>query len=294
LKHPFLRKCRRCAKADIYAISSARKSLETLEKFSSQHSKLKQATCAIMASQLLTQAEKDRIDVAFRLLDTSCDGQLDRGDLKRGYREYFDREVTDEEVDSILEHVNFSDSGVIEYSEFAIAVLMGQNKVDDDKLKAAFNLFDEDGKGHISAEDIKRALKLGDDQEKYLRKKILRQVDAEETGRIDFDEFKEIMHSTAAMATTKKKKKKRVSLKRSPRRAFVTSGLASSLSNIKVLHCTNLADGMDASELSNHSNWYGPQERRPYTATEECVLEEDLSEYENEDQVSGAIASNGL
>ena len=102
-----------------------------LEQFSADHSKLKQATCAIMASQLLTQEEKDHIDDVFRHLDTSCDGQLDRDDLRRGYKEYFDTELPDKEVDKLMKQVNFSGSGAIEYSEFAIAILMSQDKVDE-------------------------------------------------------------------------------------------------------------------------------------------------------------------
>lgn len=251
--------------------------LKKLETFSSRHSKLKQATCAIMASQLLTQEEKDQIDTVFRHLDTSCDGQIDRGDLKRGYREYFDTEVPEAELDNIFDQVNFSGSGVIEYSEFAIAILMAQNTVDNQKLKAAFRVFDEDAKGYISAEDIKRVLKLGDEQDGYLRTKILRQVDAEETGAIDFEEFKTIMHSTSSLQKKKKKKKKkRVSLKRSPRRSFVATFGGVDVTDLQL---ATVLDGMDASELSMHSS-----RGRSYRGADLAL--EDLCENEDEDLTS--------
>lgn len=233
-----------------------------------------------MASQLLSQEEKDHIDDVFRHLDTSCDGQLDRGDLKRGYKEYFNTEPTDTEVDNLFDEVNFSGSGAIEYSEFAIAILMAKDKVDDTKLKAAFNIFDEEGKGYISSDDIKRVLNLGDDQDDYLRKKILRQVNAEDTGRIDFGDFKRIMRSNKSL-----KKKKKLPIKRSPRRAVVSSQLSAldfkEFQNASaILECNLL---MDASELSNASghtiglSHYG-QQRRPNL--------QDLSENDDEDQSS--------
>jgi Ca2+-binding EF-hand superfamily protein len=197
---------------------SARQSLKRLERFNSQHSKLKQATCAIMASQLLSREEKDNIDNVFRSLDANCDGQLDKEDLRRSYKEFFDAELSEKQIDAIFEQVNFSASGFIEYSEFAIAIMMTENKMDENRLVAAFNVFDEDGKEYISTDDIKRVLQLRDEQDVYLKKKILRQVDAEETGKIDFEAFKRVMQSNSSM-----RRKKRQSMKREPRRSRAES-----------------------------------------------------------------------
>ena len=203
---------------DVRTRLSARKSLKQLEAFNTQHSKLKQATCAIMASQLLSPEEKDHIDSVFRSLDTSCDGHLDKDDLRRSYKEFFDVELSETEIDRIFEQVNFSASGVIEYSEFAVAIMMAEKRMDDSKLGAAFKVFDCNGKGYISTDDIKRVLQLRDEQDSYLKKKILRQVDAEETGKIDFEAFKRVMLSNASM-----KREKRQSVKRSLRRSCAPS-----------------------------------------------------------------------
>ncbi|CAB9502538.1 MAP kinase-activated protein kinase 2 (Fragment) [Seminavis robusta] len=214
LQHPFLRKTRnRTSMCDIKSRLSARRSLKHLGQFCTRHSKLKQASCAIMASQLLSQEEKDQIDSVFRSLDAGCDGQLCKDDLRRSYKEFYDTEVPDKEVDAIFEQVNFSATGTISYSEFAIATMMAQGKVDEDKLWAAFNVFDEDDKGFISADDIKRVLQLGDEQDAYLKKKILRQVDADQTGKIDFEAFKKIMRSNSSLMRLRRKN----SVKRSPR-----------------------------------------------------------------------------
>jgi Ca2+-binding EF-hand superfamily protein len=216
LQHPFLRIRRRGSiHGDVKTLVSARKSLKHLEMFNSQHSKLKQATCAIMASQLLSQEEKDHsgIDNVFRSLDSSCDGQLDKDDLRRSYKEYFDVELSEKRIDTIFEQVNFSASGVIEYSEFAIAIMMSMNRMDENKLRAAFNVFDTDGKEYISADDIKRVLQLRDEQDGYLRKKIMRQVDPDETGKIDFEAFKRVMQSNSSLRRVKRR-----SIKRDPRR----------------------------------------------------------------------------
>ena len=172
-----------------------------------------------MASQLLNQEEKDEIDDVFRSLDINCNGQISKEDLARCYKEYFDMKLSEKEIDKVFAQVNFSGSGYIEYSEFTIAIMMSKGMVDDIKIQAAFKLFDQDGKGYISSDDIKRMLNLDDQHDDYLKKKILRQVDAEETGKIVLAQFKKIIQSDKSLVNRRNKLTKNVSLKRTPRRA---------------------------------------------------------------------------
>jgi calcium-dependent protein kinase len=51
--------------------------LSNLGKFNAQ-SKLKQATFAFIASQLLSKQERESIDKVFRAMDTNGDGKLDK------------------------------------------------------------------------------------------------------------------------------------------------------------------------------------------------------------------------
>lgn len=307
LQHPFLAKLRRKRNSrDDRRRSSVCSSLKDLEKFESGHSKLKQATCAIMASQLLTQEEKDEIDEVFRSLDISCNGQLSKEDLIRCYKEYFDQKLSEKEADRLFEQVNFSGSGYIEYSEFTIAIMMSQNMVNEGKLHAAFKLFDMDGKGYISSDDIKRVLNLEDQHDEYLKKKILRQVDAEESGKIVFKDFKEIIESSKS---TRKNKKggKAMALKRTKRTAHasVSPGLTIKVDAQEVLGASLLDASFwddDSSvpdsfrrNLSGSSNYSAgplglrrqvtPKINVPGSGTNEANLE-DLVEVDNEDHSS--------
>jgi len=260
LMHPFIKKSRRGGKRSslLRKRNSARNSLKNLDKFACTHSKLKQATCVIMAAQLLSQEEKDEIDDVFRNLDLGCDGLLDEDELKRAYHEYFNVNISDEEVKRIFTEVNISGSGAISYSEFAIAVLMSQQMVDEDKLHSAFNLFDEDNKGHISSDDVKRVLMLGDEHDDYLKNKILRQVDAEDRGKIKYEDFQKIMLSSSP---TEKKKKasvhnnlgasSSVGISRTPRNASVLSSSGDIKVDLNELLGASLMDSSD----SNNTNF---------------------------------------
>jgi len=298
-----MRQRRSRSRSDSRQHKLARESLQNLIAFSSGHSKLKQATCAIMASQLLNQDEKDEIDAVFRSFDTSCNGQLSKEDLKRCHELYFEQVLSDEDVDKIFEQVNFSYSGNIEYSEFTIAIMMSQNMVDDAKLKAAYKIFDSGDKGFISSDDIKRVLHLDDQHDEYLRKKILRQVDAEESGRISFEEFKKIMQSSASLRKQKVRHGKAMAVQRTPRRTSFSSSVSSSM-EVKVdmneLLNASLVSSMDRGgdadahphhqrQLSGSSNAI---HHTPITFTSLGNQLNDLQEGEHEDYSSGADLSS--
>ena len=213
LQHPWLKKCRKSPRMNNALVRSAsRSSLKDLSQFTSKSNKLKQAACAMIASQLLMKDEKAVIDKAFRALDKGCSGQITKEDLNSSFADLFDAAEDDSGnesdssddgntggggregdqsranmVDEIFEHVNFSGSGSIQYSEFAIVTMLEKNMVDDAKLRTAFKFFDRHGKGYICKDDIKEVLKLGN----HASKRIV--SDTATKGRKDkitFEDFK--------------------------------------------------------------------------------------------------------
>lgn len=80
---------------------SALSALSNLQNFNAQ-SKLKQATYAFIASQLLSKQEKEEIDRVFRAMDKNGDGKLQKDEIKAGYAEFFGRHLSDEQVDEMF------------------------------------------------------------------------------------------------------------------------------------------------------------------------------------------------
>ena len=64
-------------------------------------------------------------------------------------------ELAESEVDKILARVDANGSGEIDYSEWIVATINKEKLLSKDKLKAAFQLFDRDGSGAISADEVK-------------------------------------------------------------------------------------------------------------------------------------------
>lgn len=73
--------------------------------------------------------------------------------------------------------------------EFLSAMIDTKKVITEDKLEKAFKIFDKDGSGKLSLEEIKEV--FGGDKESW--KKVIEDVDLNKDGEVDFNEFKIMM-----------------------------------------------------------------------------------------------------
>lgn len=126
-------------------------------------------------------------------MDVNGDGKLQKDEIQAGYKKFFGRELSNEEVDEMFKKVDVDNSGEIDYSEFVVATLNEKNLLSNNKLRAAFKMFDKDGGGSISIEEIKQVLSFGQNLEEDVVKQIVKQVDENGDGEISYDEFVQMM-----------------------------------------------------------------------------------------------------
>jgi len=88
-------------------------------------------------------------------MDKNGDGVLTKDEIKSGYQEYFGRSLNDSEINEMFDKVDADGSGAIDYSEFIVATMNEKNLLSNNKLQTAFKMFDKDGGGSISVEEIK-------------------------------------------------------------------------------------------------------------------------------------------
>ena len=60
-------------------------------------------------------------------MDTNGDGKLDKTEIKNGFSEFYKMNLTEEEVEEMMDKVDADGSGEIEYSEFVICTLDQKN-----------------------------------------------------------------------------------------------------------------------------------------------------------------------
>ena len=93
-------------------------------------------------------------------------------------------------MDQMFDAVDTDGSGMIEYSEFVVATLGEDVLLSEEKLVAAFKMFDRDGGGTISIDELKEVLAFGEDVDEETMQEILKLVDENEDQQISFNEFK--------------------------------------------------------------------------------------------------------
>eukprot|EP00347_Sterkiella_histriomuscorum_P014917 403359020 len=155
--------------------------------------KLKQATFAFIASQLLSKSEKENLAKIFKAIDKNGDGKLSLEEILEGYDLFFGKNMDKSDIEKMFKSVDIDESGFIDYSEFVVAAMNEKNLLTNEKLQAAFRMFDKDGSGFISSEEIKEILGFGKTLSEEAVNEIIRQVDANGDGQISFEEFSQMM-----------------------------------------------------------------------------------------------------
>ena len=106
--------------------------------------KLQQAAITFIVQQLAPKDELSELMRAFQSLDLNCDGKLDREELIQGfYKCKGDMDRAVEIVDKIMLQCDADGSGEIDYSEWVVATINKKKLLSDEKLEAAFQLFDK-------------------------------------------------------------------------------------------------------------------------------------------------------
>lgn len=153
---------------------------------------MQQAALTFIVSQLSSKEEMAELQRAFQQLDKNNDGKLSRDELVEGFRATLG-DLAEDEVDRIMKIADSDGSGEIDYSEWVVASMDKRKLLTNEKLQVAFNLFDKDQGGSISANEIKSVLGVGKNIDEKIWNEIIHEVDSNGDGEISFPEFKTMM-----------------------------------------------------------------------------------------------------
>lgn len=94
------------------------------------------------------------------------------------------------EVEEIFNEVDLDKNGHIDYSEWVVASIDKASLLTAEKLEVAFRIFDKDGGGSISPEEVKATL-VGKNSniDPEVWNQIIAEVDVDGSGEIEFPEF---------------------------------------------------------------------------------------------------------
>lgn len=191
LKHPWLEKRMKNIDVSPERVSQTINNLRTFQK----SSKLREAVSTFITTQCVSLADTKELREVFKAMDTNGDGKLSKEELLEYFTKEMGLEAAQEEVGRIMKEVDTDNNGYVDYTEFIKATLDDKTMNSAGFLKRAFNLFDKDGSGTISALELKKILAGGDMCEETIWAQIIKDVDENGDGEIDLQEFEKIILS---------------------------------------------------------------------------------------------------
>ena len=132
----------------------------------------------------------------FNQIDKNGDGKISKEELYKGLSGRYKTDNLEKEVDLIFKNLDMDNNGYIEYEEFVRAAVSKEYFVNENVLRFAFRYFDKDNSGEIEYKEIKelfsKSIEDKDNVEQTL-KEIIKEVDINNDGKINFKEFSIVM-----------------------------------------------------------------------------------------------------
>ena len=102
---------------------------------------------------------------------------------------------SDAELEDMIAEVDDDGSGEIEFDEFCEMMARKMSECDaEDELKQAFDMFDTDGNGFVTKNELKIVMeKLGEKLSSIEIDEMITEADTDNDGQVNWEEFREMM-----------------------------------------------------------------------------------------------------
>lgn len=150
--------------------------------------KLKKEALKVIAENL-PKEEIEGLKQMFISIDADRNGTITVDELRQGLKAKGTL-LPEADLQRLMSDMDVDGNGVIDYEEF-VAATMNLYKLENENLMKAFQKFDADGSGYITKDELVAALK--DREDDLDIDQILAEVDKDNDGRIDYEEFRDMM-----------------------------------------------------------------------------------------------------
>ncbi|GMH24351.1 hypothetical protein Nepgr_026194 [Nepenthes gracilis] len=186
LEHPWLREGEASDKPIDSAVLSRLKQFRAMNKF-------KKLALKVIAENL-SGDEIQGLKHMFTNIDTDNNGTITYEELKEGLARLGSK-LTGAEVKQLMEAADVDGDGSIDYIEFITATMHKYRLETDEHLSKAFQYFDKDNSGFITRDELEVAMKEYGIADDLTIKEIISEVDSDNDGRINYEEFCNMMRS---------------------------------------------------------------------------------------------------
>ena len=141
--------------------------------------RFKQAVLQFISTQFNIQREENDLKELFKSMDVTGTGQLSKQEFTKKLMELYGENDGKEMADTIFNSLDMDGS----------AMINSQKVVTEERLKKAFKMFDKDNSGKLSVKEIRNV--FGGTEAQW--KQVIDEVDLNNDGEVDFEEFKIMM-----------------------------------------------------------------------------------------------------
>ncbi|KAI7753186.1 hypothetical protein M8C21_030921 [Ambrosia artemisiifolia] len=158
----------------------------------------------IVIASKLSEEEIAGLKQMFKMIDTDNSGNITFEELKIGLKN-FGANLEEYQIHDLMKAADINNNGIIDYEEFVAATLHLNKVYKEDSIYAAFSYFDKDGSGYITVNEVQQSCKeLGIDDAQI--DEIIKEVDLNNDGRIDYNEFLAMMQKESACVGRRQQK----------------------------------------------------------------------------------------
>mmetsp|Transcript_4935 Transcript_4935/g.4837 ORF Transcript_4935/g.4837 Transcript_4935/m.4837 type:complete len:203 (-) Transcript_4935:10-618(-) len=140
----------------------------------------------------LTHDQIKDLKEAFNSIDTQKNGFITLSDFITVLITSDDSSPKIKEIEAAFHNLDYNQDGKINYSEFLTGTLATKNVINEEKLWSAFQHFDPNGTGKITATSLRSALRRAG-KANVDASQLISEVDYDQDGEISFDEFRRIV-----------------------------------------------------------------------------------------------------
>ena len=151
--------------------------------------KLRKIAMNFIASRLVDD-EVENLRKIFQELDTNQNGTISLDELAKGIEKLEETGIkAGNDIKMIFDAMDTDHSGRIEYTEFIASTMDQKLYQREERLLEAFGMFDRDGSGKITKNELLGVLKAEQQISEEIISKYVKDFDLDGDGEIDYNEF---------------------------------------------------------------------------------------------------------
>ena len=153
---------------------------------------LQKATVSFLTNQISINEEIKKLKEEFDKIDVDKDGEISKDELIKCLESIYPSQEAKLRANAIFKEIDFNNDGSINFSEFLTVNIQKEKLLNEETLDKAFRMFDLDGNGYITIEELKKTMPL-EITTKAGWRSLVSEVDKDGDYQISFNEFKEMM-----------------------------------------------------------------------------------------------------